>query len=153
MGRYNYWHQEFNLKQTFRTAKFKLNIKFFGACSVVDLSKICKFFSTSSSIMIVFTILQNFISIRQKEPCLRRKYVDFQKMLSDPCLNIAECGKSVFHLNQFHFRKWIQLCQEKSQIGHKQKHLIFANCYNYSIIIGKCKCLDGNFIYSGILKG
>ena len=40
--------------------------------------------------MTVFTILQNFIAIRQKEPCLRRKYVDFQKMLSDPCLNIAE---------------------------------------------------------------
>ena len=40
--------------------------------------------------MTVLTILQNFISIRQKEPCLRRKYVDFQKMLSDPCLNIAE---------------------------------------------------------------
>ena len=40
--------------------------------------------------MTVFTILQNFITIRQKEPCLKRKYVDFQKMLSDPCLNIAE---------------------------------------------------------------
>ena len=40
--------------------------------------------------MTVFTILQNFITIRQKEPCLGRKYVDFQKMLSDPCLNIAE---------------------------------------------------------------
>ena len=40
--------------------------------------------------MTVFTILQNFIAIKQKEPCLRRKYVDFQKMLSDPCLNIAE---------------------------------------------------------------
>ena len=40
--------------------------------------------------MTVFTILQNFIAIRQKEPCLRRKYVDFQKMLSDPCRNIAE---------------------------------------------------------------
>ena len=40
--------------------------------------------------MTVFTMLQNFISIRQKEPCLRRKYVYFQKMLSDPCLNIAE---------------------------------------------------------------
>ena len=40
--------------------------------------------------MTVFTILQNFIAIRQKEPCLRRKYVDFQKMLSDTCLNIAE---------------------------------------------------------------
>ena len=91
MGMYNYWHQQFNLKQTFCTAKFKLKIKCFSACSVVDLSKICKFFSTSSSIMTVFTILQNFITIRQKEPCLRRKYVDFQKMLSDPCLNIAEC--------------------------------------------------------------
>ena len=40
--------------------------------------------------MTVFTILENFITMRQKEPCLRRKYVDFQKMLSDPCLNIAE---------------------------------------------------------------
>ena len=40
--------------------------------------------------MTVFTILQNFIAIRQKEPCLRRKYVDFQKMLSDPCLNITK---------------------------------------------------------------
>ena len=40
--------------------------------------------------MTVFTILQNFIAITQKEPCLRRKYVDFQTMLSDPCLNIAE---------------------------------------------------------------
>ena len=41
--------------------------------------------------MTVFTILQNFIAIRQKEPCSRRKYVDFQKMLSDPCLNMTEC--------------------------------------------------------------
>ena len=84
----------------FCTAKFKLNIKFFGACSVVDLSKICKLFSTSSSIMTVFTILQNFITIRQKEPCLRRKYVDFQKMLSDPCLNIAEEWRSALAIEK-----------------------------------------------------
>ena len=74
----------------FRTAKFKLKIEFFSAWSVVDLCKICKFFFTSSSVLTVLTILQNFIAIRQKEPCLRLKYVIFQKMLSDPCLNITE---------------------------------------------------------------
>ena len=58
-----------------------------------------KFFSTSSLIMTVFTILQNFIAIRQKEPCLRREYVDFQKMLSDPCLNIAECFAYELYVN------------------------------------------------------
>ena len=50
--------------------------------------------------MTVFTILQNFITIRQKEPCLRRKYVDFQKMLSDPCLNIAELLQSIMNSTQ-----------------------------------------------------
>ena len=68
-------------------------------------------------------------------------------------LSTVYSGKSVFHLNQFYFCNWTQLWQQKSQIGHKQKHLIFATCYNYSIIIGKCKCVDGHFIYSGILKG
>ena len=37
-----------------------------------------------------FTTLQNFIAIKQRKTCLRRKYVDFENMLSDPCLNIAE---------------------------------------------------------------
>ena len=46
----------------------------------------CKFFLISSLGLTVFTALQNFIAIKQK----RRKYGDFQKMLSDPCLNTAE---------------------------------------------------------------
>ena len=41
-------------------------------------------------VLIFFTSLQNFIAIKQEKPCLRRKYGDFQKVLSDPCLNIAE---------------------------------------------------------------
>ena len=73
--------------------------------------------------MTVFTILQNFIAIRQKEPCLRRKYVDFQKMLSDPCLNIAElfqlvCQKNkVLHrikFNQEIFTKFLKTMHQLS---------------------------------------
>ena len=40
-----------------------------------------------SLVLIFFTSLQNF---KQEKPCLRRKYGDLQKVLSDPCLNIAE---------------------------------------------------------------
>ena len=58
------------LEQTFHTAKFNLKINFFWACSVLDISKICKFFFTSSWTRTVFTILQNSISSRQREFCL-----------------------------------------------------------------------------------
>ena len=43
-----------------------------------------------SLVLIFFTSLQNFIAIKQEKPCLKRKYGDFQKVLSDPCLNIDE---------------------------------------------------------------
>ena len=52
-----------------------------------------------SLVLLFFTSLQNLIAIKQEKPCLRRKYGDFQKVLSDPRLNIAE-------QNQF------KLCQQ-----------------------------------------
>ena len=57
---------------------------------MLDFSYICKFFIIGSLVLICFTSLQNFIAIKLEKPCLRRKYSDFQKVLSDPCLNIAE---------------------------------------------------------------
>ena len=58
-----------------------------------------------SLVLILFTSLQNFIAIKQEEPCLRRKYDDFQKVLSDPCHNIAEMinafPKQVIFLGDF----------------------------------------------------
>ena len=64
-------------------------MKFFGACSVLDSSQICKFFVIVSLVLLFFTCRQNFIAIKQRKPCLRTKYGDFQKVLSDPCLNIT----------------------------------------------------------------
>ena len=40
-------------------------------------------------VLLFFTPLQNFIAIKQDKPSLRRKYGDFQKLMSDLCLNIA----------------------------------------------------------------
>ena len=45
------------------------------------------------------------------------------------------------------------LATKISNWAQAETPIIFANCYNYSIIIGKCKRLDGHFVYSGILKG
>ena len=70
--------------------------------------------------MTVFTILQNFIAIRQKEPCLRRKYVDFQKMLSDPCLNITEYVP---------FPDW--LMEKKAIINPKNADM---ECFKWAVI-------------------
>ena len=48
----------------------------------------------NGSLLLIFcTSSQNFIAIKLEKPCLRRKYGDFQKVLSDPCLNIAESLK------------------------------------------------------------
>ena len=71
--------------------------------------------------MTVFTISQNFIAIRQKEHCLRRKYVDFQKMLSDPCLNIAEesverhFGIESKHFDSNHFNELNKFVEDNYQ--------------------------------------
>ena len=43
-----------------------------------------------SLVLIFFTSLQNFTAIKQERPRLGRKYGDFEKVLSDHCLNIAE---------------------------------------------------------------
>ena len=51
-------------------------------------------FVIGSLVVILFTSLQNFIAIKQEEPCLRRKYGDFQKVFLDQCLNIAEISFS-----------------------------------------------------------
>ena len=95
---------------------------------------------------------------KQRHPILAQLLVSYNGILrieiflwASDNFSTVYGGKFVFHLNQFYFRKWIQLWQQISQIGHKQKHLISANCQNYGIITGKCKFLDGHFIYSDIL--
>ena len=71
------------------TAKFRLKINFLGACSVSDFSEIFNFFNWQLSID-SFCNPTKFHCHQIKLTRLREKYVDFQKMLLEPCLNIEE---------------------------------------------------------------
>ena len=55
-----------------------------------------------SLVLILFTTLQNFIAIKQEKPCLRRKYGDFQKVLSDPCFKVDMKRKFLFSHTKVH---------------------------------------------------
>ena len=81
-----------------------------------------------SLVLIHFLSLQNFIAIKQEKPCLRRKYDNFQKLLSDPCLNIAEKSKLKPATSQ------IFLYKQVGTLSNCQKIINFRELYRPPVV-------------------